>query len=74
MQPRSCLDPLLVTVFHVTKRGWASSVGRLLVLEFLLIELLASLIPLGVELALCTLDELVVAGDGAKSRDIAAGL
>lgn len=38
----------------------------------MLVALLASLMPLGVELALCKLDELPVAGD-ARSRDIAAG-
>lgn len=48
--------------------------AMLLALEFLLVALLAALTPLGVELMLCTLDELAVAGDATKSRDIAAGL
>jgi hypothetical protein len=48
--------------------------AMLLALEFLLIALLAALTPLGVELMLCTVDELAVAGDATKSRDIAAGL
>jgi hypothetical protein len=42
--------------------------------ELLLVALLASLIPLGVELALCKLDELAVEGEGAKRRETAAGL
>jgi hypothetical protein len=68
MHPRNRLSPLLVTEFHVTNSGWSSTV------EARLVALLASLIPLGVELTLCTLDELPVAVDGARRRDIAAGL
>lgn len=68
MQPRSRLSPLLVTVFQVTKSGLSSTD------EVMLVALLASLIPLGVEPALCTLEELPVAGDGAIRRDMAAGL
>jgi hypothetical protein len=41
--------------------------------ELTLVALEASLTPLGVELVLCTEDELVVEGDGARRRDIAAG-
>jgi hypothetical protein len=68
MHPRNRFSPLLVTAFHVTNSGWSSTV------EAKLVALLASLIPLGVELALCTLEELPVAADGARRRDIAAGL
>jgi hypothetical protein len=65
MQPRNLFPPLLETVFHVTNSGESSTVE-------MLVALLASLTPLGVELALCRLDELPVAGE-ARSRDIAAG-
>lgn len=68
MHPRSRLSPLLVTVFQVTKSGLSSTD------DVMLVALLAELTPLGVELVLCTLDELPVAGDGALRRDIAAGL
>jgi len=70
-------------VFHVTNSGWSaivsssafwSFVKKLLRLEFLLVALLASLIPLGVELALWALEELAVDGEAAKRRDTAAGL
>ena len=68
MHPRSRFSPLLLIVFHVTKRGCVSVVERMLV------ALLASLTPLGVDPVLCRLEELPVAGDGATSRDMAAGL
>ena len=77
MHPLSLLSPFLPRVFHVTNSGCSSDLRglekRLLRLEFLLVALLASLTP-GVELALCTLEELVVDGEGAKRREIAAGL
>lgn len=75
-------------VFHVTNSGLSSSTlsfsaplslfpsdeSTLLPLLFLLVAELASLTALGVELVvLCTLDELVVDGEGASSRDTAAG-
>lgn len=68
-------------VFQVTKRGcWVS--GPVVVFVFgrgsrelpLLVALLAVLVPLGVERALCRLLELVVLGEGARRRDKAAGL
>lgn len=68
MHPRNRLSPLLLIVFHVTNRGCAS------VVEQMLVALLASLTPLGVDPALCRLEVLPVAGDGATRRDMAAGL
>jgi len=71
-------------VFHVTNNGLApmgrSSLAvflprekKLLLLLLLLVAELASLAPLGVEQALCTLDELELPAEGARRRDIAAG-
>jgi hypothetical protein len=68
MQPRRRRSPLLLAVFQVTKSGESSTV------EARLVALLAWLMPLGVELALWRLEELPVEGEGARSRDIAAGL
>lgn len=85
MQPRRRFSESFVpfdfaTVFHVTKSGVAVGLSslrarekRLLRLLLLLVAELASLAPLGVEMVLCTLDELVVAGEGARSRETAAG-
>jgi hypothetical protein len=66
MHPRSRRSPLLDTVFQVTKSGESSTEDRV-------VALLASLMPLGVELALWRLEELPVEGEGARRRDIAAG-
>lgn len=87
MQPRNRFSPYFCSTFHVTKSGCSPKLAcasfrdlfpkdekKLLLLELLLVALLASLIRLGVELALCTEDELAVKGEGARSRDIAAGL
>jgi hypothetical protein len=57
----------LLTTFHVTNSGESSTD------DCMLVALLASLMPLGVELALCRLEELPVDGEGARRRDIAAG-
>jgi hypothetical protein len=86
IQPRSLFSPSLVTTFHVTNRGLGSptlafssffkrlpSEKILLRLLLLLVAELASLIPLGVELTLGTLDEFDVEGGDARSRDTAAG-
>jgi hypothetical protein len=55
-------------MFQVTKRGCVP------VVEWTLVALLAALIPLGVDAALCRLEELPVAGDCPTRRDMAAGL
>lgn len=87
MHPRSRFSPLLEITFHVTKSGLPSSARsfsaslcnlfpsekKLLRLLLLLVAELASLTPLGVELVLCTLLELALCGEGARSLDIAAG-
>lgn len=68
-----------VTTFHVTNSGVAVSLvsfareKKLLRLLLLLVAELASLAPLGVELVLWTLDELLLAGEGASRREMAAG-
>lgn len=86
MQPRSRLSPRY-NVFHVTKSGCSAvSTGafsfrnlfprekKLLLLELLLVAELASLTALlGVDTVLWTEEELVVEGEGARRRDIAAG-
>lgn len=83
MQPRSRFSLSGVPfgraiVFHVTKSGVAvcACLGadtRLVRLLLLLVAELAELGPLGVDEVLCTLEELVLAGEGARRRDMAAG-
>lgn len=88
MQPRNLFSDNLVplvrsTTFHVTNSGVAVSLSslrarlpsekKLLRLLLLLVAELNTLTPLGVELVLCTLDELLLAGEGARRRETAAG-
>ncbi len=80
IQPRSRLSPERDTVFHVTNSG-CSSVSASFSTKFVLLLLwLVRLLdvalsrPLGVEFALCRLEELADEGGDARIRDIAAGL
>lgn len=83
IQPRSRLSPEREIVFHVTNNGCSSSSSSSPSLSVKFVELLLWLVrllgvsllgPLGVELALCRLEELADEGGEARIRDIAAGL
>lgn len=83
IQPRSRLSPEREIVFHVTNNGCSSSSSSSASLSVKFVELLLWLVrllgvsllgPLGVELALCRLEELADEGGEARMRDIAAGL
>ena len=87
MQPRRLLDPLLLTVFQVTKRGWSSIVERWIFASFsrrpreknedrdddFEVAEEVSLGMEGVELVEGTEEELAVDGLGASKRLIATG-
>ena len=87
MQPRRLLDPFLLTVFQVTKRGWSSVVERWTFASFsrrpreknedrdddFEVADEVSLGMEGVELVEGTEEELAVDGLGASKRLIATG-